>query len=79
MIASVMEDLIYTVELPPIGGDHKMFAPIIKTRDGHCVNDCGRTPPEKMLKVVRRVWFQPDSYNNLETVCQWCAREQDRD
>jgi hypothetical protein len=32
-----------------------------------------------MLKVVRRVWFQPDSYDNLETVCQWCAREQDRD
>jgi hypothetical protein len=66
--------------IPPVGGDHKLFVPIIKERDGYrCTSNCGRTPPAKMLKVVRRVWFQPDSYDNLETVCQWCAREQDRD
>jgi hypothetical protein len=66
--------------IPPVGSDHKLFTPIIKERDGYrCTSNCGRTPPAKMLKVVRRVWFQADSYDNLETVCQWCAREQDRD
>ena len=74
-----MERLIYTVSLPEPGDDHLMFAPIIKTRDGHCVNNCGRTPPTKMLRIVRRDQFAPDSYNNLEAVCQWCAKDQDRD
>jgi hypothetical protein len=66
------------VEIPPVGGDHKLFTPIIKERDGfRCVNNCGRTPPAKMLKVVRRDPFKADSYDNLETVCQWCGKYRD--
>ena len=55
---------------------YEELALIVKERDGwQCVNGCQPRGPvdnnghHKLLKVVRRDPWEPDSVDNMETVC----------